>query len=165
MNTEVVSQKEMKVSPIRNGTVIDHITPGMALKVLRILGLPREGSRSVVSAIMNVPSESGRRKDIVKIEDRELEPEEVDRISLIAPNATINIIRDYEVAEKHKVALPERAEGTVACSNPNCITNARDEFGRREPVLASFRVIAKEKPVLRCDYCDRDVVNIADQIM
>jgi aspartate carbamoyltransferase regulatory subunit len=165
VNTEIVQHKEMKVSPIRNGTVIDHITSGMALKVLRILGLPREGTRSVVSAIMNVPSATGRSKDIVKIEDRELDPEEVDRISLIAPRATINIIRDYEVAEKHQVTLASRAEGTVACSNPNCITNARDDFGRHEPVLPAFRVLAKDPPVLRCEYCDRDLVNIADHIL
>ena len=87
--------KELKVTPIKDGTVIDHITPGRALKVLRILKIP-ESTSSVVSVAMNVSGKMGK-KDIVKVENRELDPKELDKIALIAPKATINIIRDYEV--------------------------------------------------------------------
>ena len=139
-------KKEMRVRPIKHGTVIDHITAGQALNVLRILGISGT-STAVVSVAMNVPSGVMGLKDIVKVEDRELKEEEVDRISLIAPNATINIIRDFEVIEKYKVDLPERLEGVVKCDNPNCISNTS------EPVISKFAV--NKKPVeLRCIYCD-----------
>ncbi len=139
-------EKEMRVRRIEHGTVIDHITAGQALNVLRILGVSGTTS-AVVSVAMNVPSGAIGSKDIVKVEDRELEEEEVDRISLIAPNATINIIRDFEVIEKYRVDLPERLDGVVKCSNPNCISNTN------EPVISKFLV--NKKPVeLRCIYCD-----------
>jgi aspartate carbamoyltransferase regulatory subunit len=141
-----VIEKEMRVRRIEHGTVIDHITAGQALNVLRILGVSGTTS-AVVSVAMNVPSGAIGSKDIVKVEDRELKEEEVDRISLIAPNATINIIRDFEVIEKYRVDLPERLEGVVKCSNPNCISNTN------EPVISKFLV--NKKPVeLRCIYCD-----------
>ena len=88
-------KKELKVPLIRNGTVIDHINSGNALKVLHILGIP-EKSSSIVSVVMNVKSKLGK-KDIVKVENRELDPKEVDKIALIAPKATINIIRVFQV--------------------------------------------------------------------
>ncbi|MCX9073949.1 MAG: aspartate carbamoyltransferase regulatory subunit [Candidatus Methanoperedens sp.] len=140
------SKKEMRVRRIKHGTVIDHITAGQALNVLRILGISGT-TKAVVSVAMNVPSGVMGSKDIVKVEDRELEEEEVDRISLIAPNATINIIRDFEVIEKYKVDLPDSLEGVVKCDNPNCISNTN------EPVTSKF--IVNKKPVeLRCIYCD-----------
>ncbi len=104
-------KKELKVPRIKDGSVIDHITAGNAVKVLHILGIPKESS-STVSVAMNVRSKLGK-KDIVKVENRELDPQEVDKIALIAPKATINIIRDYEVASKHKVKLPD--EDVIFC--------------------------------------------------
>jgi aspartate carbamoyltransferase regulatory subunit len=139
-------EKGLRVRPIKNGTVIDHITAGQALNVLRILGISGT-TNAVVSAAMNVSSGVLGLKDIVKVEDRELEEEEVDRISLIAPNATINIIRDFEVVEKYRVDLPDRLEGVLKCVNPNCISNTN------EPVISKF--VVNKKPVeLRCIYCD-----------
>lgn len=139
-------EKEMRVRRIEHGTVIDHITAGQALNVLRILGVSGT-TTAVVSVAMNVPSGAIGSKDIVKVEDRELKEEEVDRISLIAPNATINIIRDFEVIEKYRVDLPEKLVGVVKCANPNCISNTN------EPVISRF--IVNKKPVeLRCIYCD-----------
>ena len=89
-----MTKHELKVKPIENGTVIDHIPANKALQVLKILGLPKEGTN--VTLAMNVSSKLGF-KDIVKFENRELEHTEIDKISLIAPDATINIIRDYEI--------------------------------------------------------------------
>ena len=135
--------KELKVQPIRNGTVIDHIAPGMALKVLHVLNIPQPGQTSTVTAAINVPSKAMGRKDIVKVEDRELDTHEVNKISLLAPSASINIIREYEVAEKRHVELPDIVEGIVRCSNPNCITNAA------EPVRSAFKVTSKNPPRLQ----------------
>ncbi|RLF26110.1 MAG: aspartate carbamoyltransferase regulatory subunit [Thermoplasmata archaeon] len=146
--------KELKIQPIKNGTVIDHITPGNALKVLKILKIPENASDSIVSAVMNVESKRGR-KDIVKIENRELKASEVDKIALIAPNATINIIRDYEVAEKHRVVVPDEIVGIVKCANPNCISNSK------EPIQPRFIVKSREPLRIKCFYCERELKDIS----
>lgn len=145
--------RELRVRRIRNGTVIDHITAGQALNVLRILGIT-DRSAEVVSVVMNV---SDRKKDIVKIEDRELNPGEVDEIALISPDAIINIIRDYNVVEKHKVILPAEIEGVVRCMNPNCITNTD------EPVKPRFAIHRGDGVELHCVYCGKIIADrIAD---
>ncbi|MFB6079742.1 MAG: aspartate carbamoyltransferase regulatory subunit [Haloferacaceae archaeon] len=145
---------QLRVSKIRNGTVIDHVAAGQALNVLAILGIDGSGGESV-SVGMNVPSDKLARKDVVKVEDRELSPSEVDVLSLIAPEATINIIRDYEVVEKTRVERPETVLGVLECPNHNCITNAG------EPVVSRFVV----NDGVRCDYCGTIIrEGIADHI-
>jgi len=139
--------KELKVKPIKNGTVIDHIKANKALSVLKILGLPSK--EAAVTIAMNVQSSEMGSKDIVKVEGRELAPEEVDKIALIAPKATINIIRDYDIVEKGKVNLHDEIHGILKCQNPNCITNTE------EPVKTRFYVIGKGPVILRCYYCER----------
>jgi aspartate carbamoyltransferase regulatory subunit len=150
--------KDFRVTPIRNGTVIDHIDCGQALKVLRIIGVTGD-VQSTVSVLMHVPSKVEGWKDVVKVEDRELDPQQVDKISLIAPKATINIIRDFNVAEKHQVNMPDMVRGIVKCGNPNCITN------KCEPVEPEFVVEAKRPVVLRCLYCDRIQEDFADRLV
>jgi aspartate carbamoyltransferase regulatory subunit len=143
-----MSKKEttLRVSKIKNGTVIDHITGGHALDVVKILGIT--GHRSgVVSIAMNVPSKRLGIKDIVKVEGRTLDASEVDKIALLAPHATINIVKDYKVIEKKRVKLPEAVRGVVKCDNPACISNSS------EPVQSKF-YIEKEEPLrLKCHYC------------
>ena len=151
--------RDLKITPIRNGTVIDHINPGMALKVLRIIGVGGTNVQSPVSVLMHVPSKKIGFKDVVKVEDRELDPHEVDKIALISPKATINIIRDFNVAEKSKVMLPDTVKGIVRCGNPSCITNLN------EPVVPEFSVENRDPPILRCIYCDRILEDTADHII
>lgn len=142
------SREELHVRKIRDGTVIDHIAPGHALDVLRILGINgREGV--VVSIAMNVSSKRFGKKDVVKIEERQLAPPELDRIALIAPNATINLVNDFDVIKKEKVRLPDMITGIVRCANPACISNSR------EPVASSFRVESSEPLRIRCRFCGR----------
>ena len=136
---------ELRVKKIENGTVIDHIPKGRALAVLRILGI-RYPTDFIVSVVMNVPSGKYGTKDVVKIENRELTEDELNKIALIAPEATINIIRSYKVARKFKVELPDHIENVVKCANPACITNTR------EPVKPTITVIKKSPVILRCDY-------------
>jgi len=148
MTNERETGRELKIQKIKNGTVIDHLPAGSALTVLRILGVDKDFKNSV-SVAMNVQSKQIGMKDVVKVEDRILRPEETDKLSLIAPEATINIIRDYGVSQKNKVTIPKEIIGVLKCGNPSCITN------RREPVTAVF-VVEKEKPiVLRCKFCER----------
>jgi len=139
-------RQELYVKKIKDGTVIDHITPGFALDVLKILRI--NGKRGeVVSTVINVESKHLHHKDIVKIQDRELKPGEVDKIALIAPNATINIIRNFEVASKKVVELPSTIRGIIKCDNPSCVSNSR------EPVEPDFGVEGSEPIRLRCNYC------------
>ena len=149
--------KELKIPLIKDGTVIDHIKSGNAIKVLRILGIPQNLS-STVSVAINVRSHLGK-KDIVKVENRELDTNEVDKIALIAPKATINIIRNYEVAEKHKVTLPNEIIGIVKCSNPTCVSN------NNEPVKSRFKVINKDPPKIICYFCEREPEDISERII
>ena len=152
-------EKELRVRRIENGTVIDHITAGHALIVLRILGIP-DSSEGVVSVLLNSPGEHGK-KDVVKIEKRELKVAEVDRIALISPNATINIIRNFNVSQKKRVHIPEFIEGVVKCINPNCISNSN------EPITSKFNVTVDDDNIkLRCIYCGRIISeNIARHLL
>jgi len=144
------------ISPIKNGTVIDHITAGEALNVLRILGITGS-TRECLSIATNVRSKRMGRKDVVKIENRELRTEEVDRIALLAPQAKINIIRDYRVVEKKGVEIPKILKGVVRCPNPGCITNTS------EPVESTFEVLPKGLHCLYCDWLIKD--DIANHII
>lgn len=140
-------EEGMLVRKIRNGTVIDHVPAGRALLVLKLLGITgREGYR--VAVVMNVDSRKLGRKDIVKIEDRYLKPDEADKIALIAPTATINIIKEYKIIEKRKVTAPNLLEGILRCINPTCITRKP-----REPVTPRFRRLEGEKLRYQCIYC------------
>jgi aspartate carbamoyltransferase, regulatory subunit len=151
---------DTKIPPIRNGTVIDHIANGQSLNVLKILGVNENNIDSVISIGMHVPtSKSTGWKDVIKVEDRELDPKTVGKIALIAPDASISIIRDYYIAEKFKVKLDPYIIGLARCSNPNCITN------RGEPVEPEFKVEERNPPKLRCVYCDRLLTNISDNLL
>ena len=141
-----MSRKTLRVSKIKNGTVIDHITGGHALDVIKILGITGRVN-GVVTVAINVPSKKLDTKDMVKIEGRELKSEEVDKIALLAPHATINIVRNYKVVEKQRVKLPSIIRGIVKCANPACISNSK------EPVQPTFYVESEEPLRIRCHYC------------
>jgi len=141
-----MARKTLRVSKIKEGTVIDHITSGHALDVIKILGITGR-SEGAVTVAMNVPSKRLGMKDMVKVEGRELNSKEVDKIALLAPHATINIIRDYKVAEKERVKLPKVIRGIVKCANPACISNSK------EPVQPTFYVEKGDPLRLRCHYC------------
>ncbi len=141
-----MSDKELRVSKIRNGTVIDHISGGYALDVVKILGITGKEGR-VITIAVNVPSERFGLKDVLKVEGRALNAREVNRIALVAPHATINIIRDYSLVEKLEVKLPRVIEGLVKCANPACVSNSN------EPAAPKFYVEREEPLLLKCHYC------------
>ena len=141
-------KEELKVRKIKDGTVIDHIKAGKGKKVLDIIGV-ENGFPNVTALLMNVNSKSTGKKDIVKIENKALEKGEVDKIALIAPNATWNVIKDFKVTKKSKIELPDTLEEILKCPNPKCVTNMN------EPVKSKFDVEGKEPVKLRCVYCER----------
>lgn len=141
-----MGEEELRVSKIKDGTVIDHITGGHSLDVAKILGITGR-EKKVITIAMNVSSKRFERKDIVKIEGRELNPQEVHKIALLAPYATINIIRNYKLIEKQRVKLPSLIENIIDCTNPACISNSN------EPVKAKFYVENEDPLLLKCHYC------------
>lgn len=141
-----MTKKELQVSAIENGTVIDHIPADKLFDVINVLGISR--MENAMTFGTNLRSSKLGRKAIIKIWDKFLEDDEVNKLALVAPSAKINIIRDYDVAEKKKVNVPEKVEGIVKCMNPKCITN-------HEFVKTKFAVINDAPIVLKCHYCEK----------
>jgi len=138
--------KEFKVTAIENGTVIDHIPPKSLFQVIKILHL--EDATDMVLFGTNLESKKYGKKGIVKVANKFFEKEEINKIALVAPNATLIVIRDFKVVEKTVVKIPDTIVDIVKCFNPNCISN-------HEKVNTKFYVIDKEDVKLRCHYCEK----------
>src|SRR6056300_1069349 len=138
-----------RVTAIRNGTVIDHVPAGHAMRVLEMLGIGQSSSVPV-SMVMNVPSKKMGTKDIIKVEDRELTRDELNRLALVAPDAHVAIIRAYSVAEKLTIELGDEIVNVLRCTFSNCITT-----NPREPLAHRLKVLSTEPLELRCHYCGR----------
>ena len=138
--------KELKVSAIENGTVIDHISPKNVFQVIKLLKLESYDNQIFVGT--NLESKKFGKKGIIKVSNRYFENDEINKIALVAPYATLIVIKDYLVIEKRTVSLPDKIEGIVKCVNPNCITNAED-------ITQKFNVLSKEEVKLRCHYCEK----------
>lgn len=151
-----MEESDLLVRRIREGTVIDHIDGGRGLQVLAALGIDG-GDGSPVTLALNVPSGKYRKKDIVKVEGRFLGDEDTSKLAVIAPSATVNIVRGYRLAEKRRVSLPARIERIFRCTNPECITNSP------ESIESVMDVVDGQKRVLQCRYCDRilDITRLA----
>jgi aspartate carbamoyltransferase regulatory subunit len=141
--------KELKVAALRNGTVIDHIPADKLYKVVSILHL--DTCEHQITIGNNLDSAKVGKKGIIKISDRAFEEDETNKIALIAPNAKINIIREFIVVEKRPLILPEEIREIVQCTNPVCITN-------NQPVTTRFHVMKHDEEImLKCHYCEREV--------
>ena len=147
MTGDAADRPGYKVTALRQGTVIDHLPPGTAIKALEILGY-RGGA--VVTMGMYLQSRKWGQKDLVKLENKELTEDEVAKIALLGPHTTISIIREYRVVEKRKVLIPDRIDAVLKCPNPSCITN-------HDPVTTRFHVEVKEPIKVRCHFCEREV--------
>ncbi len=150
-----MSKKELAVAALADGTVIDHIPSAMLFKAVRILGI--EGLDTSVTIGNNLESHRLGKKGIIKVAGTYFPEATLNRIALIAPTAKVNIIRDFEVKEKHQVTLPDTITGIVKCSNPKCITN-------NEPMDTRFEVIDRDDVTIRCHYCGR-TVKAADAVI
>ena len=139
-------QKEMKVSAIKNGTVIDHIPAKDLFTVISILNLDKLDNHLTIGN--NLDSDKLGKKAIIKISDKFFEDEVINKIALVAPQAKLNIIKDYKVCEKKTVEVPKKAVGIAKCVNPKCITNNQE-------VCTKFSVINGEKISLKCEYCEK----------
>ena len=142
-----MAKKELLVTAIENGTVIDHIPADKTYDVANLLRLQELDTPVTIG--YNLPSKKIGRKGIIKITDKFFTEEEISRLSVVAPKIVLNIIRNYEVVEKKTVETPDELRGIVKCNNPKCITN-------NEPMQTIFNVIDKEKGILKCHYCDTE---------
>jgi len=143
-----MQESELIVRRIKEGTVIDHIDEGKGLQVLRALGIEGEDG-SLITIALNVPSAKYRKKDIIKVENKFLHDDDTNKLAVIAPNATVNIIKNYKLVEKRRVSLPNEIDRIFRCSNPECITNST------EHIESVMDVIDKNSLVLKCRYCGR----------
>ena len=142
-----MGKKELQVAAIKNGTVIDHIPSEKTYEVARLLHLTDIDVPTLIG--YNLPSKRLGKKGIIKITNKYFTDEEISRLSVIAPNVVLNIIKDYEVVEKKMVVTPNEIHGIIKCNNPKCITN-------NEPMDTFFTVIDKEKGIVKCHYCDKE---------
>jgi len=138
--------KELKVTAIENGTVIDHIPSQSVHHVIRILNLTEYDDQLLIGT--NLDSRKMGKKGIIKVNNKYFKPEEINKIALVAPSATLIVIHAFNVTEKKQVSVPDQIEKIVKCFNPNCITNHED-------IPSRFTVIDKKELKLRCRYCEK----------
>ncbi len=140
------NRKELKVSALENGTVIDHIPSRSVFTVIRILGL--EHGENPITFGTNLESKKYGTKGIIKVSNTFFEEDEIRKIALAAPNATLIEIKDFKVKGKRNVELPDQVVGIAKCFNPKCITN-------HQQVMQKFDVLDKEDLKLHCHYCEK----------
>ena len=144
----LMEQSELMVRRIKEGTVIDHIDEGKGIQVLNALRIDGKDG-SLITIALNVPSGKFKKKDIIKVENKFLKDDDTNKLAVIAPKATINMIKDYKLVEKRRVSLPNEIDRIFRCSNPDCVTNST------EHIESIMDVIDKEGRVLKCRYCSR----------
>jgi len=140
---------EVRIPKIKEGIVIDHITKGRALDVVKVLGLDSYAKQEHILTIgMNLSSKKQISKDVIKIENKTLTKDELDKIAIISPHATVCIIKDYEMLNKIKISIPKTIKNIIRCPNPKCITN-------HEKINTQF-ITKDETPYkLKCFFCEK----------
>ncbi len=140
------AKKELVVPAIENGTVIDHIPTDVVYKVIRLLGLENYNDEVLIGNYLH--SNKFGRKGIVKIKNKFFDKNEINKIALVAPLASIITIKNYAIVEKIKAEIPDHIDHIIKCMNPKCITNF-------EQIDTKFDVVDKENLKLRCHYCEK----------
>ena len=141
-----MKDKQLLVSAIKEGTVIDHVPASALFKVVYILNLDKLDT--MISIGNSLESKKLGKKGIIKLSKVFFKDSDINKIALVAPCAKLNIIRDYEVVEKKVVEIPDEIVGIVKCVNPKCITN-------NEKVDTRFNVVSKSEVRLKCHYCEK----------
>ena len=134
----------MNIDSIQNGIVIDHITAGRGMRLYELLGL--DSLDCSVAIIKNVTSKKMGKKDIIKI-DADVDIN-MDVIGFVDPQATVNIIKNGERADKRCIDMPLELTNVIRCMNPRCITTTEQELDH------VFRLTDRENKIYRCIYCE-----------
>ncbi|MBR5813098.1 MAG: aspartate carbamoyltransferase regulatory subunit [Bacteroidaceae bacterium] len=138
----------MQVSALCNGTVIDHIPADKLFAVVNLLDIPAMSNNVTIG--YNLESKKLGKKGLIKISDRFFTDDEVNKISVVAPNVVLNTIRDYKVVEKRELTMPDELHNIIKCNNLNCITN-------NEPMATHFTVSNHEAGTVKCRYCEKEL--------
>ena len=138
---------ELLVAALENGTVIDHIPSELVFTIAQLLELDKLSSSVTIG--YNLNSNKIGKKGVIKVADKFFSDEEISRLSIVAPNVVLNIIRNFDVVEKKEVIIPDELHGIVRCGNPKCISN-------NEPMTSFFHVVDKKNGVLKCHYCEKE---------
>ena len=138
----------LQVSALCNGTVIDHIPADKLFAVVNLLNIPTMNNNVTIG--YNLESKKLGKKGLIKIADRFFTDDEINKISVVAPNVVLNTIRDYNVVEKREVKMPDEIHNIIKCNNLNCITN-------NEPMETHFYVANRDTHTLKCCYCEKEV--------
>jgi aspartate carbamoyltransferase regulatory subunit len=141
----------LNIEKIKNGIVIDHIKPGLGIRIFNWLGLDKVPF--TVAFVTNVISKKTGKKDIIKI-DNEFSIN-LDVLGLIDPNITVCVIKNEEIIEKTKLKLPERVENVLVCKNPRCISSTE------KYITHVFHLENTELRTYRCEYCD-EIISAGD---
>ena len=141
------NKSELVVAAIENGTVIDHIPADKTYQVVNLLHL--EEMDTPVTIGYNLPSKKIGKRGIKRFPKKSSPEEKINRLSVVAPNIGLSIIKDYEIVEKKTVKTPDTLKGIVKCNNPKCITN-------NEPMQTIFHTVDKALGIIRCHYCDKE---------
>jgi aspartate carbamoyltransferase regulatory subunit len=142
-----MKREQLIVSALDHGTVIDHIPCERLFEVINLLHLDQMSNKVTIG--FNLKSQKMGTKSIIKIADKFFTDEELNQLSVVAPNVSLSIIRDYEVVEKKQVCLPDELTSIIRCNNPKCITN-------NEPMHTFFHVVDKQQGIVRCHYCNHE---------
>jgi aspartate carbamoyltransferase regulatory subunit len=138
---------DIRLTPLKNGTVLDHLPAGSALRIIEILGM--RNSENAVTMAINTESKTKGKKDLIFIEGKELTKSEINKIGLVAAGATLNFIKDSEVKKKEKIGMPDHADGLIKCMNPKCITSI-------EKLPTKFS-ISRDPLKAKCLYCEKEM--------
>ena len=142
------NKQALQVSALCNGTVIDHIPADKLFAVVNLLEISTMSNNVTIG--FNLESKKLGKKGLIKISDRFFTDDEINKISVVAPNVVLNTIRDYCVVEKREVKMPDEIHNIIRCNNLNCITN-------NEPMETHFYVANRETHTLKCRYCEKEV--------
>ena len=142
------NKQALQVSALCNGTVIDHIPADKLFAVVNLLEISTMSNNVTIG--FNLESKKLGKKGLIKISDRFFTDDEINKISVVAPNVVLNTIRDYNVVEKREVKMPDEIHNIIKCNNLNCITN-------NEPMETHFYVANRETHTLKCRYCEKEV--------
>jgi len=142
------NDQRMRIERIHNGIVLDHIKAGMGIEILKLF--PTDILKTKLDYASYVESPSLGMKDIIKIENLDVDPTMLMKMALLAPKITISIIRDGHVEKKENPKVPPMVEGVITCPNPKCITQ------KEKYLISRFAVDFQKDGRLRqqCQFCE-----------
>lgn len=139
--------KELNISGLNEGIVLDHIKAGKSMEIYRDMNLDKLDGQ--IAIIKNATSRKMGKKDIIKIEGG-IDLVDLDVLGYLDHNITVNIIKEGKIIEKRDLKLPKQIKNIIHCKNPRCITSIEQEL----PHI--FKLTDEENMVYRCIYCEEE---------